>query len=85
MHGTLKTGQRVEPSHMDHTAAGDVQGPSTPAPLVRSLIPVLMDVQTLDYDMPKSNVRSRRSEIFLTVGFHRPVRSEKKQPFIQFS
>ena len=64
MHGTLKTGQRVEPSHMDHTAAGDVQGPSTPAPLVRSFILVLMDVQTLGYDMPKSNVRSRRSEIF---------------------
>ena len=64
MHGTFETGQRVEPSHMDHTAAGDVQGPSTPAPLVRSFILVLMDVQTLCYDMPRSHVRSRTSEIF---------------------
>ena len=47
MHGTFETGQRVEPSHMDHTAAGGVQGPSTPAPLVRSFILVFMEVQTL--------------------------------------
>lgn len=84
MHGTFETGQRVEPSHMDHPAAGEcarTKYPSATGPIVYFGIDGCADIGLRHaYERcPISDVRT-----FLTVYFHRPARSEKNQPFILF-